>query len=265
MAGDTADPRTPVSVLPVRFSALADVPSDERAQVHTGHATGDGRDRTRDERSSAHRCTQRRSAPATTSTHIVRMIRRPGSHPGAPTEGEQHAITDCNDTMRLPSGLPDPVDDGAAANLCGARLPPVELPATSGRLVPVDRIWDPVVLSVFPMIANPPGPLPPGWDSTGARTGSSRPTSSTPPGLGPHSRGAGMHPRGARVQKPLGSVRRARGDGRWDQRPARRRTEGREGAPQPPLRAPERHRRSAASIALLADVRAAGDPILEGS
>lgn len=79
-------------------------------------------------------------------------------------------MTDDNDFLRLPAGLPAPVDDGAAAHLRGARLQPVELPATSGRGVYVDRIGDPAVLFIFPMIANPPGPLPWGWDSTpGAR------------------------------------------------------------------------------------------------
>ena len=40
--------------------------------------------------------------------------------------------------MALPDGLPEPVDDGAAAHLAGAPVPAFALPATDGRTVRLD-------------------------------------------------------------------------------------------------------------------------------
>lgn len=43
-----------------------------------------------------------------------------------------------DDLLRLPVDLPVPVDDGAAQHLTGMVVPPVSLPATSGRMVRLD-------------------------------------------------------------------------------------------------------------------------------
>lgn len=83
------------------------------------------------------------------------------------TAGADMADTDL---LRLPNDLPAPVDDGTAAHLPGARVPPVELPSASGSTVRIDQVGDPAVLFVFPMIAKPTEPLPSEWDLTpGAR------------------------------------------------------------------------------------------------
>jgi peroxiredoxin len=43
------------------------------------------------------------------------------------------------DPTKLPDGLPAPVDDGGADHLPGVAVPPVELPATDGRTIRLDR------------------------------------------------------------------------------------------------------------------------------
>ena len=61
---------------------------------------------------------------------------------------------------QLPTGLPVPVDDGAAAHLRGRTLPGLRLPATTGG----------EVLYIYPRTGVPGEPLPTGWDSIpGAR------------------------------------------------------------------------------------------------
>ncbi len=56
----------------------------------------------------------------------------------------------------LPTGLPAPVEDGAARHLSGRALPPLERPATYGSTVRLDRLargrW---VLSVYPLTGEP--------------------------------------------------------------------------------------------------------------
>jgi peroxiredoxin len=72
---------------------------------------------------------------------------------------------------QLPSGLPVPVDDGAADHLPGRALPALRLPATVGGEVDLGALDGPrTVLYVYPRTGVPGEPLPTGWDSIpGAR------------------------------------------------------------------------------------------------
>ncbi|MGP3977055.1 peroxiredoxin [Streptomyces sp. 8N114] len=76
-----------------------------------------------------------------------------------------------DDLTRLPAGLPEPEDDGAADHLPGTRLPHLELPETGGQLVALDRLGPGrTVLYVYPLTGRPDRDLPSGWDSIpGAR------------------------------------------------------------------------------------------------
>jgi peroxiredoxin/DNA-binding transcriptional MerR regulator len=71
----------------------------------------------------------------------------------------------------VPTGLPVPRDDGAAAHLAGLRLPPVTLPATDGSTVGLDALGKGrTVLYVYPLTGRPGLDLPEGWDTIpGAR------------------------------------------------------------------------------------------------
>jgi len=70
----------------------------------------------------------------------------------------------------LPANLPRPVDDGGAAHLEGAFLPPAVLQATDGTAVNLAELTGRVVIYVYPMTGRPDAPLPEGWDSIpGAR------------------------------------------------------------------------------------------------
>jgi peroxiredoxin len=71
----------------------------------------------------------------------------------------------------LPSGLPRPVDDGAAAGLPGVTMPSVVLTATDGRAVDLTALGsDTTILYVYPMTGRPGVDLPDGWDEIpGAR------------------------------------------------------------------------------------------------
>jgi peroxiredoxin len=71
----------------------------------------------------------------------------------------------------LPSGLPRPVDDGAANHLTGMTLPKICLPSTAGRVVCVSELASPrTVIYCYPMTGVPGKPLPAGWDEIpGAR------------------------------------------------------------------------------------------------
>ena len=65
----------------------------------------------------------------------------------------------------LPSDLPEPEDDGAAAHLAGSAVPSVTLPSTTGEAVTLDRIGSPrAVVYVYPMTGRPGRPLPSDWD-----------------------------------------------------------------------------------------------------
>jgi peroxiredoxin len=75
------------------------------------------------------------------------------------------------DLLRLPGGLPVPVDDGAASRLPGRAMPALSLPATDGRQVALDRLGSGrTVIYVYPMTGRPGVELPTGWDDIpGAR------------------------------------------------------------------------------------------------
>ncbi|MDF4252208.1 peroxiredoxin [Streptomyces sp. WMMB303] len=76
-----------------------------------------------------------------------------------------------DDLTRLPAGLPEPEDDGAADHLPGTRLPHLELPHIEGRLVALDRLGTGrTVLYAFPRAAHP-RELPDGWDSVPGAAG----------------------------------------------------------------------------------------------
>ena len=68
------------------------------------------------------------------------------------------------------SELPVPEDDGAADHLPGARLPPIELPATDGSVVVLDSLSGMTVVFVYPAIGGPNGGLLEEWTAIpGAR------------------------------------------------------------------------------------------------
>jgi hypothetical protein len=69
---------------------------------------------------------------------------------------------DAPDLLRLPGGLPVPVDDGAASHLPGRAMPALSLPATDGRLVALDALGSGrTVIYVYPMTGRPGVDLPP--------------------------------------------------------------------------------------------------------
>jgi peroxiredoxin len=72
---------------------------------------------------------------------------------------------------QLPTSLPEPEDDGAAAHLPGTALPPALLPSTSGGALNLAGLGQPrAVVYVYPMIGTPGVPLVDGWDQIpGAR------------------------------------------------------------------------------------------------
>lgn len=70
----------------------------------------------------------------------------------------------------LPTHLPAPIDDGAAAHLEGAKLPDLVLPATNGNQVNLSALSGYWVIYVYPMTGRPGRSLPDGWDEIpGAR------------------------------------------------------------------------------------------------
>src|SRR6516225_11621232 len=78
---------------------------------------------------------------------------------------------DAPDLLRLPEGLPVPVDDGAAGHLPGRAAPALTLPATDGRQVAIDALGSGrTVVYIYPMTGRPGVDLPEGWDDIpGAR------------------------------------------------------------------------------------------------
>ena len=78
---------------------------------------------------------------------------------------------DAPDLLRLPEGLPVPVDDGAASHLPGRAMPALSLPATDGRQVALDALGSGrTVVYIYPMTGRPGVDLPEGWDDIpGAR------------------------------------------------------------------------------------------------
>ncbi|HET7418795.1 MAG TPA: peroxiredoxin [Candidatus Dormibacteraeota bacterium] len=76
------------------------------------------------------------------------------------------------DPMTLPSGLPEPLDDGAADHLLGSTVPDIALLATDGRRVSLAKIRGPrVVVYAYPRTGRPgEAPLVDDWDQIpGAR------------------------------------------------------------------------------------------------
>ncbi len=74
------------------------------------------------------------------------------------------------DPAELPTDLPVPVDDGAAAHLAGTRLPQVALAATDGSQVDLSALRGRTVVYAYPRTGQPGQPLPEGWDAIpGAR------------------------------------------------------------------------------------------------
>lgn len=65
----------------------------------------------------------------------------------------------------LPSDLPRPVDDGAAAHLLGMTLPKISLLSNTGKRVDLSHLGaQRTVLYCYPMTGVPGKPLPEGWD-----------------------------------------------------------------------------------------------------
>jgi len=90
--------------------------------------------------------------------------------------GEPHGAsrTGGHNPLVLPTGLPIPEDDGAAAHLEGALMPRLALPATDGSSFPVNRPpigFDRLVLYAYPRTGRPgEAPLTADWDQIpGAR------------------------------------------------------------------------------------------------
>jgi peroxiredoxin len=74
------------------------------------------------------------------------------------------------DFFPLPSNLPVPIEDGAAAHLPGLLLPDLNLPSTDGKAVNLARLDGLWVIYIYPMTGRPGVPLPVGWDEIpGAR------------------------------------------------------------------------------------------------
>lgn len=71
-----------------------------------------------------------------------------------------------HDPTILPEGLPVPIDDGAAAHLLGARIPPVELRSTNEQRVRLDRgCSERIVVYAYPRTGRPgEPPLVEDWD-----------------------------------------------------------------------------------------------------
>jgi peroxiredoxin len=86
-------------------------------------------------------------------------------------DARREKAMDAPDLLRLPEGLPVPVDDGAASHLPGRAMPALSLPATDGRQVALDALGPGrTVVYIYPMTGRPGVELPPGWDDIpGAR------------------------------------------------------------------------------------------------
>jgi peroxiredoxin len=71
---------------------------------------------------------------------------------------------------QLPTDLPVPLDDGAAAHLVGTKLPDVSLNTTTGTAVHLGQLAGLTVLFIYPKTGRPGVPLPTDWDQIpGAR------------------------------------------------------------------------------------------------
>jgi peroxiredoxin len=76
-----------------------------------------------------------------------------------------------SDPYVLPPDLPEPVDDGAADHLEGAKVPSLELPATGGEEIDLAAAAArTLVVYCYPRTGRPGEPSPSGWDEIpGAR------------------------------------------------------------------------------------------------
>jgi peroxiredoxin len=75
-----------------------------------------------------------------------------------------------HDPLHLPSHLPRPKDDGAAAHLIGRPLPVIALPAIDGSWVDLSTLPGRTVVYCYPRTGRPDQPPPAGWDAIpGAR------------------------------------------------------------------------------------------------
>nr|WP_245627716.1 MerR family transcriptional regulator [Actinomadura oligospora] len=93
--------------------------------------------------------------------HLHRAANRGSRLPPA-DEGED-LVTDY---MNLPADLPVPEDDGAAAHLPGAKVPPLELQGTGGGSVRLDALGaGRTVIYIYPLTGRPGVDVPDGWDS----------------------------------------------------------------------------------------------------
>lgn len=73
-------------------------------------------------------------------------------------------------TSSLPSGLPEPIDDGAASHLRGMAVPDFPLAASSGDEVNLSRLSGRSVVYIYPMSGEDDDILPDNWDTIpGAR------------------------------------------------------------------------------------------------
>lgn len=75
-----------------------------------------------------------------------------------------------DDLMRLPAGLPVPIDDGACRHLAGMTLPSLYLPSTGGRAVNLAERPGRTVVYIYPRTGHPDRESPAGWNEIpGAR------------------------------------------------------------------------------------------------
>src|SRR5437660_8196523 len=75
-----------------------------------------------------------------------------------------------HDPTMLPSDIPVPQDDGAAAHLAGHELPSVPLAATDGSRIDLASLRGRTVVYIYPRTGVPGQPSPEGWDAIpGAR------------------------------------------------------------------------------------------------
>ena len=75
-----------------------------------------------------------------------------------------------DNVYELPSGLPEPPDDGACAHLTGMRVPTIALEATGGGTVDLSAVPGWSVVYCYPRTGRPDEPSPTGWDAIpGAR------------------------------------------------------------------------------------------------
>ena len=75
-----------------------------------------------------------------------------------------------DNVYQLPSGLPEPKDDGACSHLAGMRLPSVALAATGGGTVDLAALSGWSVVYCYPRTGRPDQPPGEGWDAIpGAR------------------------------------------------------------------------------------------------